>query len=133
VAEISHSCYSAIVFAMEIQAKGEDGEIRSAVRLNPSQFEFVDWNVFSFYLFMICEDESVAKQVQKLEMPDDKYERLVGRPRQEKAKVIKDKNFNFQTEEEKNLNNITLDAGDRLETMNGGMPLIGFDQKETKA
>ena len=61
ISNISHSCYSAIVFAMEIQAKGEDGEMRSVVRLNPSMFEFVDWHLFNFYLFMICEDESVAK------------------------------------------------------------------------
>lgn len=88
VAEIGHSCFGAIVFALEVQAKGEDGEIRSAVRLNPINFEFIDWHVFSFYLFMICEDESVSKQVQRLEMPDDKYERLVGRPRQPVAKLM---------------------------------------------
>jgi len=66
-------------------------------------------------------------------MPDDKYERLVGRPRQEKAKIVKDKNLALQTEEEKNLNNITLDANDRIETITGGLSQIGFDQKESKA
>ena len=81
ICEIAHQCYSAIVFALEISTKGVDGEIRSVIRLNPNQFELVDWHIFNFYLFLICEDESVAKQLSKLEMPDDKYERIMGKPR----------------------------------------------------
>ena len=76
IAEICFAEYSAVVFALEIEIKGET---KSIVRLNPSLFEFSDWSSFNYYLYLICEDESLASQVQKLEMSDDKYEKYIGR------------------------------------------------------
>ena len=60
IADICFFEYSAVVFALEIEMKGEQ---KSLVRLNPSQFEFNDWINFNYYLYVICEDESLASQV----------------------------------------------------------------------
>lgn len=68
---------------MEIELKSQP---KSIIRLNPSKFEFSDWHSYNYYLYLVCEDESVSKKVQKLEMQDDKYERLIGRPRIDKNK-----------------------------------------------
>ena len=81
IAQISFEEYSAVVFALEIELKNQP---KSVVRLNPSNFEFIDWHLFNYYLYVICEDESVAKRVQKLDMPDDKYKSKIGKPRIEK-------------------------------------------------
>ena len=42
---------------------------------------FRDWHLYNFYLYIICEDEEVAEKIQKLDMLEEKYERLFGRPR----------------------------------------------------
>lgn len=63
------------------------------VTLNPSLFEFTDWANFNYYLYIICEDEDLANQVTQLEMPDEKYERYLGRSRSERfpaAQAAKD-------------------------------------------
>lgn len=57
------------------------------IRLNPGSFEFKKWNDYNYYLYLICEDESVSKKVQKLDMQDDKYERIFQMPRLEKMKL----------------------------------------------
>jgi hypothetical protein len=63
IAEICFTEYSAVIFALEIEIKGQT---RSIIRLNPSNFVFNDWTNFNYYLYIICEDESLASQVQKL-------------------------------------------------------------------
>ena len=82
VAEICYVEYSAVIFALEIELKSEEG--KSVVTLNPSLFEFADWDNFNYYLYIICEDEDLASQVTQLEMPDEKYERYLGRSRSER-------------------------------------------------
>lgn len=57
------------------------------LRLNPANFIFKDWHMFNYQLFMICESDKVSKQIQTLEMPNEKYERLFGRPRVKKDDV----------------------------------------------
>lgn len=57
IAEICFTEYSAVIFALEIEIKGQT---KSVVRLNPSRFEFKDWLNFNYYLYVICEDESLA-------------------------------------------------------------------------
>jgi len=42
---------------------------------------FKDWHLFNYYLYIICEDGEVAEEIQKLEMQEEKYERLFGRSR----------------------------------------------------
>lgn len=83
VAEIAYQEYNAVVFALEIELKTQP---KSIIRLNPSKFEFIDWHLYNYYLYLICEDESVSKRVQKFEMQDDKYERMIGKPRIDKNK-----------------------------------------------
>ena len=72
---------------MEIEPKNASGQHRSVIRLNPSKFELCDWDIFNFYLYIICGDEETAKRVQKLEMPDSKYLRMIGVPRIHKTKA----------------------------------------------
>ena len=62
IAEICYSEYAAVIFALEIEPKG-DGRCKSTVILNPSLFEFKDWINYNYYLYIICEDESLATQV----------------------------------------------------------------------
>ncbi len=81
IAEIVLNCYSTIVFALEIEGKDQNGQIHSVVRLNPTDFEICDWHIFNFYLFLICEDASIAQNVQKLEMTEEKYFNIVGAAR----------------------------------------------------
>jgi Calcium-activated BK potassium channel alpha subunit len=83
VAEIAYQEYNAVVFALEIELKTVS---KSIIRLNPSKFEFIDWHLYNYYLYLVCENESVSKRVQKFEMPDDKYERHIGKPRIDKNK-----------------------------------------------
>jgi hypothetical protein len=72
---------------------------KSIVRLNPNEFVFTDWDQFSYSLYIICEDSDVAKKIQKLEMQDEKYERLFGMHRSQKkddlksSKIIDGANF----------------------------------------
>lgn len=90
IAEIAYSGYGAIVFGLEIQSKIKEQAIQSSIiRLNPNNFVFKDWHNYSYSLHMICDDQKIAKLVQMLEMPNEKYERLFGRPR---AKVEDIKN-----------------------------------------
>ena len=77
IASIAHSCFDAIVFAMEIEAKNYPNA-RSVIRLNPTDFVFTNWKHFNFYIYIICEDDENANQVQKLDMSDEKYLRLIG-------------------------------------------------------
>jgi hypothetical protein len=55
--EICFHEYSAVVFALEIEIKGKN---KSIVRLNPSNFTFHEWEKYSYYLYVIGEDESLA-------------------------------------------------------------------------
>jgi hypothetical protein len=63
IAEICYVEYSAVIFALEIELKSEEGATKSVVTLNPSLFEFTDWENFNYYLYIICEDEDLASQV----------------------------------------------------------------------
>ena len=87
IANIAHQVFGVIVFSMEIEPKNASGQHRSVIRLNPSKFELCDWEIFNFYLYIICGDEVTAKRVQKLEMPDSKYLRMIGVPRIHKTKA----------------------------------------------
>ena len=60
VALLSFIEFEAVVFALEIETKNQS---KSIIRLNPSNFEFKDWNLFNYYLYVICEKEGVAKRV----------------------------------------------------------------------
>lgn len=62
VADTSFSEFAAIVFALEIEIKNVPGN-KSIIRLNPINFVFSEWNNYNYYLYIICEDEAVAKQV----------------------------------------------------------------------
>jgi hypothetical protein len=88
VADTSFSEFAAIVFALEIEVKNVPGN-KSIIRLNPSNFVFSDWHMYNYYLYIICEDEAVAKQVQKLDMSAEDYERYFERPRQPESKFVK--------------------------------------------
>ena len=44
-------------------------------------FVFKDWHLFNYFIYIICEDPEVADTIQTLEMSEEKYERLFGRPR----------------------------------------------------
>ena len=79
IAEVAYSEYSAVVFALEIQSRMD--MTKSIIRLNPNSFLFTDWDLYSYSLYIICEDIEVAREIQKLEMQDEKYERLFGRLR----------------------------------------------------
>ena len=84
VSRIAHQFFNTIVFALEIQLKDKSyDELKPVIKINPVNFELVDWQYFNFYLYIICADEEDAKKVQKLEMPNDKYERYVGVPRRQ--------------------------------------------------
>lgn len=85
IAEICYTEYSAVIFALEIEPQGH-GRNKSKVILNPSLFEFKDWINYNYFLYIICEDESLATQVQMLEMPDEKYVKYMGRQRTEKLR-----------------------------------------------
>jgi len=88
IADIAYSEFGAVVFALEIQSKNINSSIQSSViRLNPSNFIFKDWHMFNYSIFMVCESEKVSKSIQVLEMPNEKYERLFGRPRVKKEDI----------------------------------------------
>lgn len=77
--------------------------------------------MFNFYLFLICEDEAVAKKVQKLDLPDDKYERIMGVPRAMQDKLMKRaKAMDKQENDEKMKNGdvFTHDPVERIDTNN---------------
>ena len=82
IADISFAEFNAVIFALEIEIKNKN---KSIVRLNPSHFVFSDWTRFNYYLYIICEDESQAVFVQKLQMPDEKFEKYMGRNRHDKS------------------------------------------------
>ena len=82
IADISFTEFNAVIFALEIEIKNKN---KSIVRLNPTNFLFKDWTHFNYYLYIICEDESQAVFVQKLQMPDEKFERYMGRNRHDKS------------------------------------------------
>ena len=79
IADISFAEFNAVIFALEIEIKNKN---KSIVRLNPSHFVFSDWTRFNY---IICEDESQAVCVQKLQMPDEKYEKYMGRYRNDRS------------------------------------------------
>lgn len=81
LAEICFAEFNAVIFALEIEIKSKG---TSVVKLNPSNFIFKDWNKFNYYLYLIGEDESLALKVQQMEMPDEKYEKHMNRPRTDK-------------------------------------------------
>lgn len=94
IAEVAYSEYSAIVFALEIRGGNQNDSTQSSIiRLNPSKFQFQDWNVFSYSLHMICDSKKVAKLVQTLEMPSEKYERLFSKQRKKEEDEKKNKNL----------------------------------------
>jgi hypothetical protein len=82
IADISFAEFNAVIFALEIEIKNKN---KSIVRLNPSHFVFSDWTRFNYYLYIICEDESQVVCVQKLQMPDEKYEKYMGRYRNDRS------------------------------------------------
>lgn len=57
IAEICFHEFSAVIFGLEIEIKGTN---KSIVRLNPSEFAFSDWTKYTYYLYVIGEDESLA-------------------------------------------------------------------------
>lgn len=67
--------------------------------MNPNKFVFKDWNLFNYYLYIICEDEEVAQDIQKLEMQKEKFDRIFGcsryseRKSEDKSKGIDNKSF----------------------------------------
>ena len=81
VAHIAHQCFRAIVFALEIEPRNIDNA-KTVIRLNPSSFELTNWEHFNYYLYVICSDGEEARRVATLQIAEDKYERLVGEPRQ---------------------------------------------------
>ena len=52
--------------------------------MNPNNFVFKDWHLFNYSLHMICDSGKIAKLVQNLDMPEEKYERIFGRPKAKK-------------------------------------------------
>jgi len=82
ISEIAFTKFQAIVFGLEIQSKSNPE--KSIVRLNPNAFQFTDWNLFHYHLYIICEDEEQAQKIQTLEMLEEQYERLLGQKRQNK-------------------------------------------------
>ena len=79
LAEVAYQEEQAIVFALEIQSKQNVN--KSIIRLNPINFLFKDWHLFNFFIYIICEDPEVADNIQTLEMAEEKYERIFGRPK----------------------------------------------------
>ena len=62
VSDLGFTEFSAIIFALEIEVKNFQGT-KSIIRLNPCNFEFKDWNYYNYYLYIICEDEQVARSI----------------------------------------------------------------------
>lgn len=60
IADIGFTEFSAVIFALEIEVKNFQGT-KSIIRLNPHNFEFKDWMLYNYYLYIICEDETVAR------------------------------------------------------------------------
>ena len=79
LAEIAYQEEQAIIFALEIQSKANIN--KSIIRLNPINFMFKDWHLFNYFIYIICTDPEIADSIEKLDMPEEKYERLFGRPR----------------------------------------------------
>lgn len=120
ISEICFAEFCAVIFALEIEVKNTT---KSIIRLNPSNFEFKDWINYNYYLYIICEDESLARKVQKLDMSDDLYEKHMHRPRLEKSK--RDVNLKesmpmtqslFQIKSSRRLN--TIEADDEMRMFN---------------
>jgi hypothetical protein len=61
VVRIIYKEYKAIVFALGIESQG-----KSIVVLNPIKYKLLDFNNTKYYMFMICEDASVADQAELL-------------------------------------------------------------------
>ena len=56
------------------------------IRLNPYNFHLSDWDNYKYYLYIICPDDSIAKQIQILKMPTDKYNLLTEKLTKEREK-----------------------------------------------
>lgn len=94
IAEVAYSEYGAIVFALEIRGTANTEFSQSSIiRLNPNKFVFKDWSSYSYLLHMICDSKNVAKLVQTLEMPSEKYERIFGAPKVKKEVIKNNKNL----------------------------------------
>lgn len=70
IADCAFFEFQSLIFALEIELK-ESG--KSIVRLNPALFLFKDWKHFNYYLYIICEDDSNAEQVQNMDIPIDTF------------------------------------------------------------
>jgi len=73
IAEVGFNEFNSIVFALEIQSSLDPK--KSVTRLNPNMFEFSDWNYFNFFVYIICESEDDAQNLQELVMNDESYHR----------------------------------------------------------
>ena len=60
VSDIGFSEFGAVIFALEIEVKNSQST-KSIIRLNPINFEFKDWMMYNYYLYIICEDETLAR------------------------------------------------------------------------
>jgi len=80
MADVIYQEYSAVTFALEIEIAGTT---KSIIRLNPNNFTFKHWEKYNYYIFMICEEESIAKQVQRMENSDGKPGRFIDKARSE--------------------------------------------------
>lgn len=49
--------------------------------MNPNDFQFKDWDQYNFFLYVICEDSEAAEKISKLDVPEDRYERVFGKTR----------------------------------------------------
>lgn len=56
------------------------------LRLNPYNFHVTDWTNYNYFLYIICPDDKVAKEVQILKMPSDKYNLLIEKLKKQREK-----------------------------------------------
>ena len=119
VANLGFHEFSAIIFALEIEIKNQPGN-KSIIRLNPINFIFQDWNIYNYYLYIICEDEAVAKQVQKLEMPEEHYLKYFSNPKQTENKVTRVASEKKETFNRENLASsaVNMFMGKSMKAMN---------------
>jgi len=54
------------------------------IRMNPFNFHLADWTNYSYYLYIICPDDSIAKEIMHLKMPIDKYNLLIEKLKKER-------------------------------------------------
>ena len=71
------------------------------IRLNPYKFKFSDWDRFNFFIYIICEDGDIAEEIAVLDLPEDKYERLFGRPKPTAINKKEDDKFDILANEKR--------------------------------